>query len=338
MTRSRAGGRLLLFALVMALVGVGQPLVTAGPAAASACSSSAGVTVVVDYQGSISVGCAASPGDGLQALSQAGHGYTFVVRQPGLVCQIDSEPSPCNGAKATAYWSYWHASRGGGWSYSNSGAGSYSPSPGSVEGWSFGAGNPPGIDPPDAVVVLTTSSSRTTTSGPTSTPLATSSTSQPTHTPSPAKAPPTSTHSTSIPAPEPASTSVSSASQSSSSQSSSLGSSSTSSESSVRSSTTHPPAKSPPAATHHPTSTSVRSSAPAAVSRASTQAASAPTLSSTSASLAPSSPDPSVSRTAEATADTKGSAGGWWGVGIGIVALLGLGGAALATRSRRSGP
>ena len=322
----------------MALVGVGLPLLTAGPAAASACSSSAGVTVVVDYQGSISVGCAPSPGDGLQALSQAGHGYTFVPRQPGLVCQIDSEPSPCNGAKTTAYWSYWHASRGGNWSYSNSGAGSYSPSPGSVEGWSFGAGNPPGIDPPEALVVVTTSSSTTTTSRPASTSLSTGNTSPTTRTPSPTKAPPTSTHLSSIPAPGPADTSVSSTS----SESTSSPSISTASESSARSSTPHPPAKSPPAATHHPTSTPPRSTAPAAASRASTQAVPPPTLASTSAPSAPSSaepsPDPSVSRTAEAGPDTKGSAGGWWGIGLGIVALLGLGGAALAVRSRRSGP
>ncbi len=38
------------------------------------------------------------------------------------------------------YWAYFHASRGGSWSYSNLGAGSYDPKPGSVEGWRFESG------------------------------------------------------------------------------------------------------------------------------------------------------------------------------------------------------
>ncbi|HYT10440.1 MAG TPA: hypothetical protein VEL73_07235, partial [Mycobacteriales bacterium] len=90
------------------------------------------------------------PGSGLVALGGAGFSYSFVPRQPGFVCQIASLPDPCNGAPATAYWSYWHARRGGSWTYSSSGAGSYDPAPGSVEGWAFGSGAQPGIAPPAA--------------------------------------------------------------------------------------------------------------------------------------------------------------------------------------------
>ena len=78
----------------------------------------------------------------------AGYGYSFVPRQPGLVCQINGSPSPCNGAPTTAYWSYWHAPRHGSWAYSSSGAGSYNPAPNTVEGWAFGAGTKPSITPP----------------------------------------------------------------------------------------------------------------------------------------------------------------------------------------------
>ena len=67
---------------------------------------------------------------------------------PGFVCTIDKLPNPCNGAPATAYWSYWHAQPGGKWVYSSTGAGTYHPKPGSVQGWAFGAGKPPGISPP----------------------------------------------------------------------------------------------------------------------------------------------------------------------------------------------
>ena len=138
-------------ALLVAAAG----LAVAAPAAeAAACSGSSGVTVVVDFGslgGGVQTGCAGGdPGSGLAALSGAGHGYTFVPRQFGLVCQIDARPNPCNGAPTTAYWSYWHATRGGSWSYATAGAGGYNPQPGTVEGWAFGAGGRPGIAPPAA--------------------------------------------------------------------------------------------------------------------------------------------------------------------------------------------
>jgi hypothetical protein len=137
------------------LLVVAAGLVVGAPAAeAAACSGSSGVTVVVDFGslgGGVQTGCAGGdPGSGLAALSAAGHGYTFVPRQIGLVCQIDARPNPCNGAPTTAYWSYWHAARGGSWSYSTLGAGGYNPKPGTVEGWAFGAGRRPGIAPPAA--------------------------------------------------------------------------------------------------------------------------------------------------------------------------------------------
>ncbi|ATE53872.1 hypothetical protein [Actinosynnema pretiosum] len=118
------------------------------PASAAACD---GVTVVVDFGalGGVRTGCApGDPASGIAALNSAGFPHAYVPRQPGLVCQISALPSPCNGAPASAYWSYWHAPAGGSWTYSSSGAGSYDPAPGSVEGWSFGAGNPPALAPP----------------------------------------------------------------------------------------------------------------------------------------------------------------------------------------------
>jgi hypothetical protein len=48
----------------------------------------------------------------------------------------------------TKYWSYWHAARGGKWTYATTGAGSYNPKPGTVEGWAYGAGKPPTVAPP----------------------------------------------------------------------------------------------------------------------------------------------------------------------------------------------
>lgn len=126
--------------------------VAATPASADgACSGTSGVTVVVDFAslgGGIQTACAVGdPASGLTALTGAGFSYEFVPGIPGFVCRINSLPNPCNGAPVNAYWSYWHAQPGGSWSYSNVGAGSYDPAPGSVEGWAFGSGQQPGVNP-----------------------------------------------------------------------------------------------------------------------------------------------------------------------------------------------
>jgi hypothetical protein len=129
-------------------------VVRPAPAEAAACGSrhKKGVTVVVDFRKfhkGIKVGCDASrPATGLVALRKAGFRYTFVPRQPGFICTINKEPRKCNGAPASAYWSYWHARPHGKWKYSTLGAASYHPKSGWVEGWAFGNGKPPGISPP----------------------------------------------------------------------------------------------------------------------------------------------------------------------------------------------
>lgn len=144
---SRLRRALLAVAVTTATAG-GLAVATAPAAEAAACSGTSGVTVVVNFGalgGGVQTMCA--PGDptsGLTALSGAGFTYAFVPRFPGFICQINVKPNPCNGAPASAYWSYWHApKRGGAWTYSTGGAAGYNPAPGTVEGWSFGAGTKP---------------------------------------------------------------------------------------------------------------------------------------------------------------------------------------------------
>jgi hypothetical protein len=126
--------------------------VLAGPADEAAAGTCDGVWVVVDASqlgGGLTTRCApGDPSSGLDALRAAGHAYAFVPRVPGMVCTIDGRPDPCNGAPSDAYWSYWHAEAGGSWTYASRGAGQRDPAPGSVEGWAFGAGDPPGTAPP----------------------------------------------------------------------------------------------------------------------------------------------------------------------------------------------
>jgi hypothetical protein len=141
------------------------------PPAADASSSCDGVWVVVDlsaFGGGVHTRCAAGePRNGLQALELAGFSHTPVPGQAGMVCTIDGNPDPCNGAPADAYWSYWHAPQGGSWSYSSSGAGFRRPPPGTVDGWAFGDGSaPPAAPPPQDPPPPSPSPSPTPTSSP----------------------------------------------------------------------------------------------------------------------------------------------------------------------------
>jgi len=151
-----------LFATALAALAVAGGAVLAEPAPeaaqAAACSSGTGVTVVVDFGtlgGGVVVGCRlGDPPTGLNALQ--GAGFTVAGTQRwglAFVCRINSKPTvaqdPCvNTPPATAYWSYWHATPGGTWSYSTLGASGYNPAQGTVEGWRFGSGQQPSITPP----------------------------------------------------------------------------------------------------------------------------------------------------------------------------------------------
>jgi hypothetical protein len=155
--------------LVAALLAAGTLLVSGpGPVAGSdgPCPGTTGVTVVVDYHalgGGVVVRCApGSPATGFKALQAAGFDLVEVQNVPGFLCRIDGKPGaaqdPClNTPPGSAYWSYWHAERGGSWVTNQQGGKTRKPPPGSVDGWSFsddgspgGAAPPPGIAPPAA--------------------------------------------------------------------------------------------------------------------------------------------------------------------------------------------
>jgi hypothetical protein len=132
-------GRLVAAALVAV-----APLAPGAAAAESAACDGVLVLVAPGDAVDASIGCAAgAPSSGLAALADVGHRYTFVPGIPGMVCTIDGHPDPCNGAPADAYWSYWHADPGGEWVYATRGAADREPPRGTVEGWVFGAGEPP---------------------------------------------------------------------------------------------------------------------------------------------------------------------------------------------------
>lgn len=145
-------GRLAAFAGAAALAAVP---VWAAPAVAQD-GECQGVIVVVDRhdENDPEVGCAADPSTGIEALAQAGFEVVEVAAFPGAVCRIDQYPqSACaDMPKADASWSYWHAD-GEEWNFSSSGAGTFDPEDGDIEGWVFGDGSaPPSIEPGQARV------------------------------------------------------------------------------------------------------------------------------------------------------------------------------------------
>jgi hypothetical protein len=151
--RSVRGGGRVHPAAALVLVAALAAVIWAMPPTAQAADSCDGVWVVVDFSafgGGVQTRCApGAPRNGLDALERARFSYGFVAEQPGMVCTIDANPDPCNGAPSDAYWSYWHAPQGGSWTYSSSGAGFRRPPPGTVDGWVFGDGSsPPSVAPP----------------------------------------------------------------------------------------------------------------------------------------------------------------------------------------------
>jgi hypothetical protein len=154
---TRLRSALAATALLLPLGGV--VVATAPTAAADGCSA-AEVTVLVDFAslgGGVQTGCTGGdPASGIEALQAAGFPPTRAAaeRSGYFVCRIAGRPAddPCQRASpAGATWSYWHGEPGGSWTYAGQGAGSYDPAPGTVEGWSFGAGDPPSAPPPRLV-------------------------------------------------------------------------------------------------------------------------------------------------------------------------------------------
>lgn len=159
---------------IAALLAAGGVIAT--PAAAATCSSTDGVSVVVDSGNGIQTGCApGDPASAWAALESAGFRLEGTQRFPAsFICRINGYPAPADEPcvqtpPATAYWALWSAAAGGGWTYSSTGAASLNPAPGSSVGVAFGAGRQPGmappvVSPPSTTAPVTTSTTRAPTS------------------------------------------------------------------------------------------------------------------------------------------------------------------------------
>ena len=179
----------LAAALVVLVAGPGFALGSAPAAGAATCTSSGGVSVVVDYRelgGSTITACAPDGGGKSAAAVFASVGVSlgYATRQPGFVCRVNGAPAsdPCvNASPSDAYWGLWWADgSNASWTYSSYGVGSLTVPAGGSVGWSWqqdrtaGSSVPPSVAPPV---------SRSSTPSPTPSPTPTSS-STPTASPS----------------------------------------------------------------------------------------------------------------------------------------------------------
>ena len=146
--RRRLGPAALAVAASVVAIGSGHHVARADTANRE-CDNDRDITVVIDFHelipgddNDVNVRCAPQPVDtGFNALRRADISFEVAKRGP-FICRIaglpDAEHEACqNYPPANAYWVYWYADRGGDWVYSEYGAGTRTPPPGSIEGWSF---------------------------------------------------------------------------------------------------------------------------------------------------------------------------------------------------------
>ncbi|MGJ6981275.1 hypothetical protein ACSDQ9_12230 [Aestuariimicrobium soli] len=141
---------LALVAGVLAWVGapwLGQsPAARANPLPASPLASSSvadsclgqkkvWLLVVTDAGSTMRSTCVGTPSSGEQALVNAGLNFTY--SRGGYLCTIGGYPASCPTTFTGQYWSYWTATPGGSWTYSNLGAGARTPPPGTLDGWCY---------------------------------------------------------------------------------------------------------------------------------------------------------------------------------------------------------
>lgn len=108
--------------------------------------------LVVEFgDGSLFTACIDFEGEnisGYDLLARSGLSLetAFDPSQGVAVCKIEADGCPADDCfcQMPEYWSYWNLG-GGGWIYAGSGASTNRLSNGDVDGWSWGAGNPPPV-------------------------------------------------------------------------------------------------------------------------------------------------------------------------------------------------
>lgn len=96
--------------------------------------------------------CVGNPDNGEDALLAGG----MVIRHSrnGVICSLNDWPSPCPRKFQGQFWNYWHQSRGQNYVFSEEGAATYRPEPGSIEAWCYNSASQEKCTPPTLRVVV----------------------------------------------------------------------------------------------------------------------------------------------------------------------------------------
>lgn len=138
--RTRSVWRATIVALTLTFLGVWAPKRLAQP------SNQVGLVVSFD-DGSYTTRCVTFTEQSISGYEVLMRSGLDVVTADGLVCDIEGE-SGCGEEDClcdpSRYWGYWHLENED-WAYSTVGANAYIVRDGDVEGWRWGAGEPPPI-------------------------------------------------------------------------------------------------------------------------------------------------------------------------------------------------
>jgi hypothetical protein len=154
--RTRSVWRAAILALTLTLLAVWAPRRLAQP------SNQVGL-VVSSEDGSYTTRCVTFTEQSISGYEVLMRSGLDVVTADGLVCDIEGE-SGCEEEDClcdpSRYWGYWHLVNEG-WTYSTVGANAYAVQDGDVEGWRWGAGEPPPVVLFDDICHSSTKSYRT---------------------------------------------------------------------------------------------------------------------------------------------------------------------------------
>ncbi|MFY1692851.1 hypothetical protein [Plantactinospora sp. WMMB782] len=152
----RIGAAVAALAVLQTAALIAPAVAYAAPLPLGQCTTRSGVILAVDFSrwgGPLLRSCGTTPTTGYQLLNQGGWKTAGTGHDgPAFICRIGYSgfrngtqyPPPTEERcvltpPASAYWSYWHADPGANsWEYSQLGAMSYKPKPGSVDLWIFG--------------------------------------------------------------------------------------------------------------------------------------------------------------------------------------------------------
>ena len=131
-----------LFAAAVFTVAASGAVIVAAPVASAAPTH---VAIVVSESGGVDIEkCLPAGGSGDTILNDT-TSVDYRARD-GIITRIDNYPASTVATDNTHFWAYFH-NTGSGWSYSNLGAGSYTPAAGTVEGWRYDDGQSSGNAP-----------------------------------------------------------------------------------------------------------------------------------------------------------------------------------------------